>query len=50
MYILYVYQQKQPTRLQIKRENKLKKLMQRTISDRKMVNNDGHYNFIIFLS
>lgn len=31
MYILYVYQQKQPTRLQIKRENKLKKLMQQSL-------------------
>lgn len=30
-YILYVYQQKQPTRLQIKRENKLEKLMQQSL-------------------
>lgn len=31
MYILYVYQQKQPTRLQIKRENKLERLMQQSL-------------------
>lgn len=31
MYILYVNQQKQPTRLQIKRENKLEKLMQQSL-------------------
>lgn len=31
MYILYVYQQNQPTRLQIKRENKLEKLMQQSL-------------------
>lgn len=47
MYILYVYQQKQPTRLQIKRENKLEKLMQRTISDRKRLKNDGHLYFLV---
>lgn len=31
MYILYVYQQKQPTRLQIKRENELEKLMEQSL-------------------
>lgn len=50
MYILYVYQQKQPTRLQIKRENKLEKLMQQSLIGKCLTINDGHYNFIIFLS